>query len=139
MIDRFCDVYRRLNVTNLELLGEVYHPDIHFVDPAHEFMGLTKLTDYFAGLYQNINSISFDFTTRIQQRDDIGLEWLMNFSHPRLKAGQAIRVEGMSRLHLGDNGLIDLHRDYFDLGAMLYEQLPVLGVVIRNLKGRLSS
>jgi hypothetical protein len=32
-----------------------------------------------------------------------------------------------------------LHRDYFDLGAMLYEQLPLLGAVVRTLKGRLGA
>jgi hypothetical protein len=35
------------------------------------------------------------------------------------------------------NGKIYYHRDYFDMGAMLYEHLPLLGRIIQRLKHRL--
>jgi hypothetical protein len=44
-------------------------------------------------------------------------------------------VQGSSHLKgVGDK--VVYHRDYLDLGAMLYEQLPLLGRVIRSLKNR---
>ncbi|HGP4674712.1 TPA: nuclear transport factor 2 family protein, partial [Vibrio cholerae O1] len=39
-------------------------------------------------------------------------------------------------LHFAE-GKVTYHRDYFDMGEMLYEQLPVLGQVIRAIKRRL--
>ena len=63
----------------------------------------------------------------------------MTFSHPRLAAGQPVRVEGAPRLEFDDADKVCLHRDYFDLGAMLYEQLPLLGALVRTIKGRLGS
>lgn len=137
MLEEFCRVYKELNKDNLEMLETIYHPDIHFIDPAHEFEGLTRLKSYFASLYQNVDSIMFEFTSSIQQGEDIALEWLMSIEHPRLNRGRMFRVCGMSRLHMIDSGLVDLHRDYFDLGAMLYEHLPLLGTVVINLKRRL--
>ena len=35
------------------------------------------------------------------------------------------------------NGKIYYHRDYFDMGAMVYEQLPLLGRIVRKIKQRL--
>jgi len=51
-------------------------------------------------------------------------------------AGETIRIEGASYLKTR-NGKIYYHRDYFDMGAMLYEHLPVMGRVIHHLKERL--
>lgn len=48
-------------------------------------------------------------------------------------------VEGATRLEFDETGKVCLHRDYFDLGAMLYEQLPLLGAVVRTIKGRLGA
>ena len=51
----------------------------------------------------------------------------------------SVRVEGATRLQFDAWGKVCLHRDYFDLGAMLYEQLPLLGPVVRVIKGRLGT
>ena len=138
MIERFCEVYQKLNKDNLETLGLIYHPAIHFVDPAHELHGLPELTSYFKTLYASTTSVNFEFTARIQQGNDIAVEWLMNFSHPRLQQGRTIGVNGMSHLQIDQSGLVDYHRDYFDLGALIYEHLPILGTLIIRLKRRIS-
>jgi hypothetical protein len=58
----------------------------------------------------------------------------MTYSHPKLNKGQSINVEGMSQLRFSDK--IFAHRDYFDVGQMLYEQVPFLGGLIGLLKNR---
>ncbi len=63
----------------------------------------------------------------------------MTFSHPRLRGSAPVTVEGATRLEFDETGKVCLHRDYFDLGAMLYEQLPLLGSVVRTIKGRLGA
>jgi hypothetical protein len=65
------------------------------------------------------------------------VQWQMNFSHPRLKGGKTIVVDGASYLRFNEAGKVSYHRDYFDLGAMLYEQLPLLGRIIVAVKRRL--
>ncbi len=32
----------------------------------------------------------------------------------------------------------DLHKDYYDLGEMVYEHVPILGFIIRKIKGKLA-
>ena len=59
----------------------------------------------------------------------------MHFQHGKLKNGQPILVEGHSRLKFVDNKVI-CHRDYFDVGSMLYENVPVVGDLVRLIKNR---
>ncbi len=60
----------------------------------------------------------------------------MTYSHPKLRAGEKIQVMGNSLLRF-DQNRVYFHRDYVDMGAMLYEHVPLLGAAIRYLKRRM--
>ena len=134
----FAHAFARLNQHNLATLGELYSLDAVFCDPLHEVRGLHNLQAYFAQLYSNVSELAFDFYGFDQVSEGQGyLRWTMSYRHPRLAGGQLIRVEGCSHLQWSD-GKVNRHRDYFDAGALLYEQLPLLRTAIRWLKRRLS-
>ena len=133
----FLDVYSALNSSNLETLQDIYREDISFVDPAHEVNGISELTRYFEHLYQNVDSISFSFEAPLMVEGKGYVEWKMEFSHPRLAKGEPVRVEGVTYLEMDDEGMVYFHRDYFDLGAMLYEHIPAFGRITKILKKRL--
>lgn len=135
----FLDTFQKLDAGNLDLLTEIYAADIRFIDPAHEIRGLDRLTDYFAALYKNVTAIRFDFHHALSSGNEAWVQWEMAFSHPRIKRGKTVTVSGASHLEFDAAGKVFLHRDYFDLGAMLYEHLPLLGGVITALKRRLGS
>jgi hypothetical protein len=136
-MENFLTTYKLLNAGNLELLDTIYSDHIRFVDPAHEIVGLARLKEYFAGLYANVTSIEFDFVREIRLGDEGYVQWRMTFSHRRLKGGRPINVEGASYVQFDITNKVYFHRDYFDLGAMLYEQLPVVGPVVAALKRRI--
>lgn len=136
-LEKFLKTYTELNANNLQLLADIYTEDVRFIDPAHEIRSLVRLTDYFASLYSNISFIQFQFSDHQRVAEQGYVQWQMNFSHPRLKGGRAITVDGASYFRFNDNGKVYFHRDYFDLGAMLYEQLPLLGRIIIAVKKRL--
>ena len=49
------------------------------------------------------------------------------------------RVRGGSHLVFAADGRIEAHRDYWDAAEELYEKLPVLGTLLRWLRGRMSA
>ncbi|WP_228141680.1 hypothetical protein [Marinobacter sp. X15-166B] len=61
------------------------------------------------------------------------MPWVMHLRHKRIRGGAEIKVDGISQLRIVDGG-ITLHRDYFDAGQLLYENLPVLGGAVRWLR-----
>ncbi|POG23973.1 transcriptional regulator [Aeromonas bestiarum] len=136
---RFIALYQQLDKQQLHRLPDVYAEQVIFIDPAHRIEGLTALTDYFAVLYQHLADCRFEIVSQQQQGREAWISWVMTFSHPRLGGGRPVTVEGATRLEFDAADKVCLHRDYFDLGAMLYEQLPLLGPVVRTIKGRLGS
>lgn len=137
-ITAFVDVYQNLSKDNLDTLKQVYHPRITFQDPLHKVEGLAPLTDYFQHLYQNVISCQFSINKHFEIENGGCLYWTMSLRHPSLNRGNTIFIEGHSLLEIKD-GLVISHRDYFDIGSMLYEQLPLLGNLIKYVKRRASS
>lgn len=135
----FLEIYQKLNAENLDLLGRIYTPEIHFIDPAHEIRGLPQLEVYFKALYANITQIHFDFLPPFSNETEGYVQWQMTFSHPRLNGGESITVPGTSFVKFDIDGKVFFHRDYFDLGAMVYQHVPVLGSLVSYINERLGS
>ena len=62
------------------------------------------------------------------------VRWEMTFSHKRLDGGNPITVEGVTYLEFDEKGMVIYHRNYFDLGAMLYERVTLLGRFVKLIK-----
>ncbi|USH05613.1 nuclear transport factor 2 family protein [Grimontia kaedaensis] len=135
-LDRFITVYTSLRKDNLNTLDDIYSQDVVFEDPAHRIEGYDNLSRYFEAMYTNVTDCRFNIHEHAVNGDVAFISWTMNLSHPKLDGGAERAVKGCTRLVLKE-GRVVLHRDYFDLGEMLYEALPVLGSAVRMIKKRL--
>ncbi|MCG9659323.1 nuclear transport factor 2 family protein [Vibrio mediterranei] len=135
-IEMVSEVYQKLNKNNLHLLEQIYHKDVVFEDSAHRLEGWVQLSAYFDSLYTNVIKCDFDIRHHQQVEDSGFLTWTMQLQHPKLNGGEAVNVNGASHIRFSGDRVI-YHRDYFDLGEMLYENIPLLGFVIKNIKQRL--
>ncbi|MBQ4846820.1 nuclear transport factor 2 family protein [Pseudoalteromonas sp. MMG005] len=137
ILDRFIGMYDVLRIDNLAVLADVYHRDITFVDPLHQVEGLADLTQYFAHLYTNVSAIHFEIEDKVAIDNYGFVYWQMRYIHPRLNSGCDIAVNGHSKLMFKEEKVIH-HRDYFDVGELLYRHLPVLGSVIKMVDRKAS-
>jgi len=130
--------FNEANKDNMEeVCAKYYHPDIEFVDPVGTIKTLEKMTSYYQHLYENLKSIEFVISKEVRNGDDIFAAWAMTMAHPRVNGGEEFTIEGASHVRLQD-GKIIYHLDYFDLGAMIYERVPVLGMLVRYVKRKLA-
>lgn len=135
IVDKLQATFNSLGANNIESLKEVYSEHIIFEDPAHRVIGLDNFMLYCHNLYKNVSKCKFEFI-QVSKLDGVAfLEWNMYLIHPRLNKGNEIIVPGISKVIFNDK--IISHRDYFDLGAMLYEKLPCIGGIIRKIKNNL--
>ena len=133
VIDKFCRLYESLDKHNLDQLGLVYSDDINFVDALHNLHGLDQLNDYYA----NLLYCRFSIEQVIEDQGQASVIWTMEYAHPKINKANAIVVNGCSYLKYDEK--IYYHRDFLDMGQMLYEHLPLLGAVIRTVKKRVVS
>lgn len=136
-VSRLLDIYQKLSADNLDLLAQVYSDDIVFTDPAHRLEGLDQLRAYFANLYANVNHIDFEFGDTDMFEGKGYIKWKMTLIHPRLNSGNTVVVDGLTYVEFSEK--ITFHKDYFDLGSMVYENIPVVGGVVRYIKRQLSN
>lgn len=136
LIEAFIDLYADFTAEKLDYLADIYDVDIRFEDPIHQLQGLPALRSYFANTMTGLAFCRFEFDTLTQVNKQLFTQWTMHYSHPKLKSGAHLQLPGMSVLTL-DSKIIS-HRDYYDLGGMLYEHVPLLGSVVTRLKHRLA-
>ena len=137
VIPRFKAFYQDFGSAQLDRLAAIYHDKVVFRDPVHEIRGLVELEDYMGSLLADLDDCRFEYLDELSGGSAAYIKWLMHFRHPKLGSRQ-ISVRGVSHLHIEDNR-IAFHEDFYDLGAMLYEQVPLVGNVTRWLKLRLAS
>ena len=137
ILPRFKSFYADFGSAQLSRLADIYHDDVVFRDPVHEIRGLVELEDYMTTLAADLEDCRFEYLDELLGDQAAYIKWVMHFRHPRL-GSRPISVRGVSHLHLAD-GRVIYHEDFYDMGAMLYEQVPLLGNVTRWLKLRLAS
>jgi hypothetical protein len=137
-LENFVDIYQKLSTDNLALISSIYHEDITFIDPLHKVEGLVDLHKYFEGLYTNLSQCDFVINNVIVNEEQAAIYWEMAYQHPKLNRGEEVVVSGTS-LIIGKNNKVIYHRDYLDVGTMLYEQLPIIGRVIKWIKIKAAS
>ncbi len=136
VVSRFKRLYTKMDAENIpkDLIHGVYSQDLHFEDSFHQLRGLESFYDYCQSLYQNLTSIKFYFHEDLQELDQALLTWTLVYKHRLLNRGREIRVDGASHIRYRDK--IFFHKDYFDGGQLMYEQIPLLGSLVKTVKKR---
>lgn len=132
-LERFQTLFNCLDAGNLKQLPEVYSEDVRFTDPFSSVAGIDDLTHYFEACYANVISCRFVFSEPVINANRVCLPWVMRLRHRRICKGGPVSVDGISHLVI-DAGRVVYHRDYFDAGQLLYENLPVIGGFIRRIR-----
>jgi|TARA_B110000971_G_scaffold163328_1_gene167146 ketosteroid isomerase-like protein len=128
--------YQSLGEGDSSKVAALYAEDIYFEDPTQGIQGKTALMKYIDSTFLNIGKFSFKSHKTLASDTDMFISWTQIFTHKKLAGGKTIRVEGSTYLKTR-NGKIYYQRDYFDLGAVVYENLPIIGAVIKRLRSRL--
>jgi hypothetical protein len=132
-------LFNNFNKDTLHLADDFYDPDVVFLDPLVELRGRDALKAYYADMYESVTSIRFDFSGGIEKDEEVVVFWTMELRAEGLKGGEPVLVDGNSHIKFGgESGKAIYHRDYFDMGAFVYENVPVLGSIIRYAKKRVS-
>lgn len=137
--ERVQKTFNELRADNLHILDNFYHSNLNFEDPVGSLSGLSNMKAYYKSMYQNVTDIRFDFHSLIEEEDDMVGIWTMELRAKGLNSGKPVFVKGSSHLRFDPkSNLVIKHRDYFDMGEMIYEHIPLLGKLIKAIKGKFS-
>jgi steroid Delta-isomerase len=127
--------FEHLSPQSLRELNLIYVVDASFKDPFNEVVGLVAIEAIFADMFESTRSPRFVVTGAVWREGQAFLTWDFLFGLGR----RDLKVRGCSHLVFDDNGRVRLHRDYWDAAGELYEQLPLIGILMRALRRRLAA
>jgi limonene-1,2-epoxide hydrolase len=130
-------VYNALNKETMDVLDEFYAEDVVFEDPLGSIEGLPSLRAYYEGMYKNVQEIRFDISEDIEQDEKHVIIWTLHMRVKGLNGGEEVVSKGNSFLKFNDAGKVVYHRDYFDMGEFIYQHVPVLRFLVRQVNKRL--
>ena len=135
-VDHFIRIFDALDRDHISLVSELYTEDIEFIDPVHRLRGLAQVEDYFRRLYDGVDSCRFRWQDVVTSGNQACITWTMSMVHRRFRPGIEVTMPGISHLRL-EGTKVSRHQDYFDMGVLIYERIPLLGGILRSIKKKL--
>lgn len=134
--ENLASFFEALSPQSVSQLHTVYDAHATFKDPFNEVQGLPEIERIFRHMYVALDQPHFVITGQLVDGAQAFLTWEFRFRFKRFDTVTLQTVRGASHVQFNDQGLVTLHRDYWDAAEELYEKLPVLGGVMRWLKQR---
>ena len=134
--DNLATFFQTLSPQSVAQLHTVYDEQATFKDPFNEVQGLPEIERIFRHMYVALDQPHFVVTGQVVDGAQAFLTWEFRFRFKRFDTTTLQAVRGASHVLFNAQGLVTMHRDYWDAAEELYEKLPVLGGVMRWLKKR---
>ena len=133
---RLAEYFEKLTPDSVAQLPDLYDGQARFKDPFNEVQGLAEIERIFRHMYVALDGPHFVITGQLVDGAQAFLTWEFRFRFKRFDTQTLQVVRGGSHIVFNEQGLVTLHRDYWDAAEELYEKLPLLGNVMRWLKKR---
>lgn len=132
-VDKF---YNGLTSENIASRVEaMYATNVQFVSPYTKLDGREALTEHYKRLFANLKSFSLEITEEFVSGQETVLLWDITYAHPKLNGGEPLKTSGVSHLTFANDQVLS-QRDYFDAGAMVYENVTLVGRIVKWLKNK---
>ena len=136
-IDAYLDVFANISRARLVELDALTTDDVHFVDPFHDVRGRAAMRRILERMFDTMIEPRF-VIERCAAADDFAfVSW--RFSATLKAPRRAVTLIGASELHLDPAERVSAHIDHWDAARQVYEQVPVLGFILRRLRQQLGA
>ncbi|MEQ1517298.1 MAG: nuclear transport factor 2 family protein [Usitatibacteraceae bacterium] len=143
-LTRLAEYWQTLTPATLDAIATVYAEDAYFRDPFNEVTGIEKIRHIFADMFVRLDEPRFTILETIEQLNGNAGEgvrgafmiWDFTFRIKTLKPELVRKIHGTSHIRFAADGRVQYHCDYWDAAGELYEQLPIVGALMRYLKKR---
>ncbi len=109
----------------------VFNTDAIFADPFQKVVGVEKIITVFRHMYATLENPRFEILEIIGDHHKGYIRWRFYY--------HTASFEGVSRVEFDEAGKVTSHIDYWDAASNIYEQIPVLGSLLRAIKKRLKA
>jgi ketosteroid isomerase-like protein len=134
----FTDFVRQMRAESIAAHARrVYAEDAYFNDTVKEIEGSEAIAEYLAESLGATEEVNVEVVDVVRSGMDFYYRWVMDIKFRSLNGGNWARSEGMSQVRFNGEGRVVLHRDFWDAAGGLFAYMPVVGWLIKWIKGRI--
>lgn len=134
--DRYLEAFERLTPDSLDALAALVAEEVHFTDPFNDCRGRAAFRKVFERMFEDVDDPVFRVDYRMTEGARTIARWTFSF---RFRAREKVIV-GLSELTFDlQSGLLTAHADHWDAARQFYEDLPVIGSLLRWLRRRIAA
>ena len=121
------------SINDLDLLAV---NELSFEDPFNRVTGRDKVKALFRKMFEDMDDPAFNITETFRRQGGRSAVLKWRFTGRVPKIGE-IDFTGLSEICFDEAGFITSHIDYWDAASNFYEKIPLIGTLLRLIKGRL--
>lgn len=134
-VDAYARYWETLSPSTTADLRNLARPDMVFRDPFNEIRGVDAVIAMLDRMFRDLERPRFA-VTRIASDGPVSfIRWDFTFA----LRGRALRIEGVSEVELDNAGKVARHIDHWDAAGQVYERIPLLGGLLRQVRKRLAA
>ena len=137
-LDAYVAFFENLSPESLPHLEALCALEVRFRDPFNDVRGVAPFCAVLTKMFEDVAEPRFEVTHRAVSGRTAYLRWIFTYRVAGSRAAPR-RIDGVSEIHLNADGKVTVHIDHWDAGAQVYEQVPLLGSLVRMVKRRLSA
>ena len=119
-------------------LGKVYADNLFFNDTLKTLRSGDEVTQHLLATAEMLSRGSVEcFATTRDANGDYYIRWQMSYAGPKLNSGEPIVTIGMTQLRFNGQGQVILHQDYWDASTGVFEHSPLVGGLVKFIRGRM--
>jgi hypothetical protein len=116
-------------------LAQFYDAAATLEDPFGRFEQRDTIERHLENLLKGTKSVTFEVRSEFQSGDETVALWTMSVIHPKLAGDEPVVIEGVTHARFV-NGKIAEQRDFYDVGGLVYENVSVVGALVRWVKAK---
>jgi steroid delta-isomerase len=117
-----------------EQTASVYAPQGYLNDTLVSLEGADRIEAYFSHTMERARLLNVEFLERAPVGTDWYVRWRMTVAADGLNGGKEVVTYGVTQFRFDADGRVLIHKDFWDSGTGLYEQLPVIGGAVRRVR-----
>ena len=134
----YADYWRHFSQATVGDLRRLASPGMRFVDPFNDVSGIERVLAVLGDAFQHGDDVRIEVSHHAAAGDTAYFRWHYSFRPKGGRSAGRWRFEGVSEVRFDGRGRVVSHVDHWEAASQFYARLPVLGWLIRLVRGRLA-
>ena len=133
-LNRYSVFFATLTQQELDRCDQLFSQQVHFKDPFNDVTGIASVKQVFRHMFDTCETVRFEIHD-CSGHGSVGyINWTFHFMIKR--RWKQRKIQGVSRVAFNAKGEVVEHIDYWDAAENIYQSLPLIGWLLKQLRNR---